>query len=98
MRIRSWRESDHAVRRQLVDLFGRHPEQLAEHVVIVFPITWRAAIDAAANVRGAFAHLDRHFGNRPASDFGTRYLGEPFERRQLRIGLAAVTRGLAYTR
>src|SRR5437667_1906952 len=54
-----------------------------------------ALLDASADISRALAHLDRHLGERPSSDLRTRHLGQPRERCQLRIVVAAIRRGLA---
>lgn len=88
--------SDHALLGETLDLLGGHPEQLAIDVLVVLAITRRPAVDASADVRRALAHLDGHLGDRPATDLRAGHLGQPRERRQLRITVAPVRRRLAH--
>src|SRR6516164_121656 len=93
-RRRAW--SDHALFGQRLDLLARHAEQLAVDVVVVLAVARRAAVDAAADVGGALAQLDRNLGERPAADLGAGHLGQPRERRELRVVVATVARRLAH--
>src|SRR5215475_14050009 len=55
--------SDHALFSQRLDLFGRHPQQLAVHVVVVLAIARRATVKAAPDVGRTFVHLDGYLGH-----------------------------------
>ena len=87
--------SDHALFGQRLDLLGRHPQQLAVHVVVVLTIAGRAPVEATPNVGWTFAHLDGYLRHRPAADLRARHLRQPVERRQLRVVVAAVLSRLA---
>src|SRR5262249_3166057 len=54
--------SDHALVGQRLDLLRRHPQELTVHVLVVLAVARRAAVDAAADIGRALAHLDRHLG------------------------------------
>src|SRR5262249_49554992 len=73
--------------RQPLDLPLPPPQQLAIHVFVVLAVARSAAVDAAADVGGALAHLDGDFGERPAADLGAGHFGQPRERGQLRVAI-----------
>ena len=87
---------DHSLVGQRFDLVGRHPEKLSVYVVVVLAVAGRAAVDASADVGRALAHLDGQLGQRPATDLRPCHFGQPRERRQLRVAVAAVSRCLAH--
>jgi hypothetical protein len=58
------------------------------------PIAGRAAVEAAADVGRARAHLDRHLGHGPTADLRAQHLRQPVERRRLVRGSGAVRVGL----
>src|SRR5437899_2202536 len=89
-------KSNHPLLRERLDLLRRHPEQLAVHVLVVLAIAGSAAVEAAADVGRALAHLDGHLGERPAADLGAGHFGEPGERGELRVAITTIARGLAH--
>lgn len=73
--------SDHALLGQRLDLWGRHSQQLAVHVVIVLAIAGCATVEATADVSRTLTHLDGDLRHGPAPDLDARHLRQPFERR-----------------
>ena len=76
--------------RKRADLIRGAAEQLAKNIFFVFSITRRRAADETGDMRGRPAQLERRFGNWPQTDLGALDLGQPFERAELRIMIAAV--------
>src|SRR2546430_2555844 len=65
------------------------------HVLVVLAVTGRAAVDAAADVSRALAHLDGYLSERPATVLGAGHFGQPGERGELRITVTTIACRLA---
>src|SRR5262245_20365844 len=85
--IRSELALEYTLVGQPLDLGCRHAEQLAVDVVVVLAVAGRPAVDAPSRIGRAFGQLDRHLGDRPATDFGARHLSQPFECLELGIDI-----------
>src|SRR5580704_2750903 len=84
------KNSDDPLRLEPANVGGRMAEQFAQHVFVVFGVACRAAIDEAANMRWRAAEFEWRFSHWPSADLGPVNFGQPLERPQLGVAVAAI--------
>src|SRR5580704_15197455 len=91
------KNSDDPLRLEPANVGGRMAEQFAQNVFVVFRIACRAPIDETANMRRRAAEFEGRFSHWPPADLGALNFGEPLERSQLGVAVAAILSRLANT-
>src|SRR5580704_17423603 len=84
------KNSDDPLRLEPANVRGRMAEQFAQHVFVVFRIACRAPIDETANMRWRAAEFEWRFSHWPPADLGAVNFGQPLERSQLGVAVAAI--------